>query len=123
MKYFKVINQEDETDILYLSSSCDLDTARVVAERTRIADYGYTLNECSKEEFETMTQEVNDYIINVGQAKETLTPFVSAHTEEEAIQKADKLGEEWKCVEVVYMPQNNDDINEIIYSFYNGPNS
>ena len=118
MKYFKAINQDDQEDVLYLSSSCDLDDAQVVAERTRIGNYGYTLVECTKEEFEVMTQEQNDYILNVGQDRSNLTPFDSAHTEEEAIKKAEQYCEDWKCVEVVYMPQDNEDINEIVWSYY-----
>jgi hypothetical protein len=118
MKYFRAVNQEDVTDVLYLSSSCDLDDEQVVAERTRINNYGYTLVECSEEEFEAMTQEQNDYILNVGQDRSNINPFDSAHTEAEAIQKAELYCEDWKCVEVVYMPQDNDDINEIIWSYY-----
>lgn len=118
MKYFRAVNQEDVTDVLYLSSSCDLDDEQVVAERTRINSYGYTLVECSEEEFEAMTQEQNDYILNVGHDRSNINPFDSAHTEAEAIQKAELYCEDWKCVEVVYMPQDNDDINEIIWSYY-----
>ena len=71
-----------------------------------------------QEEFEAMTQEVNDYIINVGQDRSNINPFDSAHTEGEAIQKAEQYCEDWKCVEVVYMPCDNEDVNEIIWSFY-----
>ncbi len=118
MKYFRAVNQEDVTDVLYMSSSRDLDDARMVEERTRIANYGYKLVECSEEEFEAMTQEQNDYILNVGQDRSNINPFDSAHTEAEAIQKAELYCEDWKCVEVVYMPCDNEDVNEIIWSYY-----
>ncbi len=118
MKYFRAVNQDDVTDVLYMSSSRDLDDARMAEERTRIANCGYNLVECTQEEFEAMTQEVNDYILNVGQTRDDLTPFDSAHTEGEAIEKAKKYLEDWKCVEVVYMPQDNEDINEIVWSYY-----
>lgn len=32
--------------------------------------------------------------------------------------KATKLRETWKCVEVVYMPCANEDINEIVWADY-----
>ena len=118
MKYFRAINQNDVTDVLYVSGNCDTDTLERVAERLKIKDYGYTLVECTKEEFETMTQEENDYILNVGQDRHNLDPYASAHTEYEAIELAKKLRETWNCVEVVYMPQDNIDINEIIWSDY-----
>lgn len=118
MKYFKAINHDDPEDVLYLSSSCDLDDSRVVAERTCINDYGYELVPCSKEEFDTMTQEVNDYILNVGQDRYNLNPYESAHTEKEAFDRAEELCKEYKCVEVVYMPCDNIDINEVIWSWH-----
>ena len=118
MKYFKAINHDDPEDVLYLSSSCDLDDGRIVAERTRINDYGYYLVECSKEEFDTMTQDENEYIINVGHDRFHMEPFESAHTDAEAIARAEELLKEYKCAEVVYMPNDNIDINEIIWSWY-----
>jgi hypothetical protein len=33
-------------------------------------------------------------------------------------QGAEKLCEEYKCVEIVYMPQDNIDINEIVWCRY-----
>lgn len=118
MKYFKAINRDDPEDVLYLSSSVELDDGRIVAERTRIESYGYDLVECSKNEFDTMTQELNDYIINVGPDRYHLEPFESAHTEKEAFDRAEALCKEYKSVEVVYMPNDNIDINEVIWSWH-----
>ena len=118
MKYFRAVNMDDVTDVLYLSSNIELDAKRFLEERTRIMDYGYKLVECSKEEFEAMTQEVNDFILNVGNDRYNLEPYASAHTMDEAIELAEKLRETWKCVEVVYMPCDNIDINEIVWSDY-----
>lgn len=115
MKYFRAVNQEDVTDVLYVSCNKDFGSERA-AEYLGISAYGYTLVECTQEEFETMTQDVNDFIINVGQDRSNINPFDSAHTEAEAIQKAEQYCEDWKCVEVVYMPQDNDDINEVVWS-------
>lgn len=118
MKYFRAVNQDDVTDVLYVSGNCDTDTLEKVAERLKIEEYGYKLVECSKEEFETMTQEENDYILNVGVNHEDCGPFESAHTEDEAIARAKELAKEYPCVEVVYMPIDNADINEIVFSIY-----
>ena len=117
MKYFRAVNIDDVTDELYVSCNRDFE-AKTAAEHLGLAADGYLLVECTQEEFEAMTQEENDFIINVGQEKGNLNPFDSAHTEDEAIQKAEKYCEDWKCVEVVYMPCDNDDINEIVWSYY-----
>lgn len=118
MKYFKAINRADAEDVLYVSGSRDSDTAETVAERLMLTEYGYTLVECTKEEFDTMTQEENDYIINIGESRFNMQPFESAHTEAEAIERAEALCKEHKCAEVVYMPVDNIDINEVIWSWY-----
>ena len=118
MKYFRAVNQEDVTNVLYVSGNREADTVEQVMERLQLGGYGYTLVECTKEEFETMTQDQNDYILNVGQDRDNLNPFDSARTEYEAIKKAEQYKEDWKFVEVVYMPQNNIDINDIIWSDY-----
>ena len=115
MKYFRAVNKEDVCDVLYLSSNLDLNAKRFLEEKTRIGDYGYELQECSQEEFETMTQEENDYIINVGHEEDNLTPFASAHTYEEGAEKCEKYLEDWEFVELVYMPQDNEDINTIVW--------
>jgi hypothetical protein len=116
MKYFRAVNRDDVTDVLYLSSNLDLDAKRFLEEKTRIGNYGYELVECSQEEFEAMTQEENDYIINVGNFLDDLTPFASAHSYEEGVEKGEKLLEDWKFVELIYMPQDNEDINEVVWS-------
>jgi hypothetical protein len=63
-------------------------------------------------------QTANDYILNVGQTQEELTPFASAPNSEGALTKALELRKTWKCVEIVYMPVDDDDINEIIWAEY-----
>jgi hypothetical protein len=63
-------------------------------------------------------QTANDYILNVGQTQDELTPYASAATPAEAEKKALELRKTWKCVEIVYMPVDDDDINEIIWAEY-----
>lgn len=55
----------------------------------------------------------NDYVINVGNDWGNLTPFEAAATKKKAIATAKALGA--KCVEVVYSPCDDVDINEIIW--------
>ena len=61
---------------------------------------------------------MNDFIINVGQTADNLQPAESGRTEAETIERAKELNKEYKCVEVVYMPVDNDDINDIVWSSY-----
>ena len=61
---------------------------------------------------------MNDYILNVGQTQDDLDPFASARNSEEALAKALELRKTWKCVEIVYMPVDDDDVNEIIWAEY-----
>lgn len=60
----------------------------------------------------------NPYVINVGDSRFNMYPLESASTEEVARARVDELLDSYKCVEAVYMPEDNDDINEVIYSWY-----
>ena len=66
-----------------------------------------------------MKPEYNDYIINTGVSRFDCGPYEAAATKDEAIARAKELCLEYPCVEVVYMPVDNDDINDIIWSNYN----
>lgn len=112
MKYFRVVNPDDITEEFYVSCSEDFEPERV---KEQLGLEQYWLAECSKEEFEAMTQEVNDYIINVGHDEDSLTPFDSAHTYEEGIEKGEKYLEDWEFVELVYMPQADCDVNTVVW--------
>lgn len=67
------------------------------------------LDEWESEEEES----INDYVINVGDDWDNLTPFETAPTEKEAVAVAEMLTA--KCVEVVYSPCDDIDVNEIIW--------
>ena len=58
------------------------------------------------------------YVIFAGDSKNHLEPRESAPTEEIAIEVAKSLQEKWNCVEATYMPEDNFDINEVVYSYY-----
>lgn len=59
------------------------------------------------------------YILNAGPAKDDLRPACAYKTKEDAIAGAQRLAAEkitgLKYTEVVYMPENNDAINEVIW--------
>jgi hypothetical protein len=60
-----------------------------------------------------------DYIVNAGPAKDNLTPVCAYKSKEDAIAGAQRLAAEkisaLKYTEVVYMPEDNDDINEVVW--------
>jgi hypothetical protein len=116
MTYFRVVNPDDVTDEFYVT--CDRDDFDLDLVKEHLGLQMYWVAECSKEEYETMTDDTNDYIINVGQSRDELTPHASAYTETEGIEKAKELLKDWKCAEVVYMPVDNVDINKIVWSYY-----
>ena len=70
-------------------------------------------NEEDEDEEEEETELTNDYVINVGDSWDDLTPQQTFSTEQTAISAAKALHD--KCVEVVYSPCNDVDTNELIW--------
>lgn len=66
-----------------------------------------------EEDEEEETEPTNDYVINVGDSWDDLTPQQTFSTEQAAISAAKALHD--KCVEVVYSPCNDVDTNELIW--------
>lgn len=62
---------------------------------------------------EEETEPTNDYVINVGDSWDDLTPQQTFSTEQAAISAAKAPHD--KCVEVVYSPCNDVDTNELIW--------
>ena len=62
---------------------------------------------------EEETEPTNDYVINVGDSWDDLTPQQTFSTEQAAISAAKALHD--KCIEVVYSPCNDVDTDEIIW--------
>ena len=57
-----------------------------------------------------------DYIINVGEYKDELDPYDEAFpTKEAAIEEAKKLLKSYPFTEVVYMLEDDEDINEVVW--------
>ena len=60
------------------------------------------------------------YIIFTGNTKDEMYPVSSAHDCSTAISEAIKLEATNKCVEATFMPEDNDDVNVIVYARYKG---
>ena len=57
-----------------------------------------------------------DYIINAGMEKDDLEPALAYSTKDEAIREAQKLNDLfYEFTEVVYMPEDDVDTNEVIW--------
>ena len=97
------IDETDLNDLLWF----DADT---VYEWLGIDDDDDEDEEDNEEE---ETEPTNDYVINVGDSWDDLTPQQTFSTEQAAISAAKALHD--KCVEVVYSPCNDVDTNEIIW--------
>ena len=63
------------------------------------------------------TEPANDYVINVGDSWDDLTPKETFSTEQDAISTAKTMSQVLpdKCIEVVYSPCNDVDTNELIW--------
>lgn len=70
-------------------------------------------DEENEDDEEEETELTNDYVINVGDSWDDLTPQQTFSTEQAAISAAKALHD--KCVEVVYSPCNDVDTNELIW--------
>ena len=61
-----------------------------------------------------------DYLVFAGSAKDNLRPVCAYLTEEDAVGAAKSLAAEkikgLKCVEAILMPEDDDDINEVVWS-------
>ena len=61
-----------------------------------------------------------DYLVFAGPAKDNLEPVCAYLTEEAAVGAAKRLAAEkikgLKCVEAILMPEDDDDINEVVWS-------
>lgn len=66
---------------------------------------------------EEETEPTNDYVINVGDSWDDLTPKETFSTEQDAISTAKTMSQVLpdKCIEVVYSPCNDVDTNELIW--------
>ncbi len=61
-----------------------------------------------------------DYLLFAGSTKNDLYPTCAYKSKEDAIEAAKRVQAEklphFKCLEVILMPEDNDDINEVVWS-------
>ena len=61
--------------------------------------------------------ETFDYLLFAGPAKDDLYPICAYKTKEDAIEAAKRLkAEGMECMEVAFMPEDDDDTNEVVWS-------
>lgn len=64
-----------------------------------------------------------DYIINVGDYDDELDPYHTAYsTKEEAIREAQRLLNKYEFTEVVYMPEDDIDTNDVVWRSWEAEN-
>lgn len=104
------IDETDLNDLLWF----DADT---VYEWLGIEDEEDEEDEEDDDDEEEETEPANDYVINVGDSWDDLTPKETFSTEQDAISTAKTMSQVLpdKCIEVVYSPCNDVDTNEIIW--------
>ena len=59
--------------------------------------------------------ETHDWILNAGPGKDTLVPYCAFPTKEEAITAARNALNFWNFTEVVYMPEDDPDTNDVVW--------
>ena len=64
------------------------------------------------------TKICHDYIMFAGKTQDDLHPISAWVHKEDAIDAAKRLLETkvYKCIEITYMPEDDDDINEIVWT-------
>ena len=70
--------------------------------------------ELTEEDLEALEEETHPYIINAGDAKDDLYPYLACESREKAIALC-KNNKFYKYLEVVYMPEYDVDINEVVW--------
>ena len=58
----------------------------------------------------------NPYVIFVGSEKDNMQPFDTAPTDKAAIERAIQLKDVFPFTEAVFMPEDDIDTNEVVYS-------
>lgn len=57
-----------------------------------------------------------NYVVCVGNSIDGILPEIASPTEHDAIMLAKSLQDEFSFVEVVYIPENNSDVNKVVYA-------
>ena len=102
------IDETDLNDLLWFDADTVYEWLGIEDEEDADDD-----DEDEEDNEEEETEPANDYVINVGDSWDDLTPQQTFSTEQAAISAAKALHD--KCVEVVYSPCNDVDTNELIW--------
>ena len=103
------IDETDLNDLLWFDADTVYEWLGIEDEEDEDEDDEDADDDGEEEE----TEPTNDYVINVGDSWDDLTPQQTFSTEQAAISAAKALHD--KCVEVVYSPCNDVDTDEIIW--------
>ena len=103
------IDETDLNDLLWFDADTVYEWLGIEDEEDEDEDDEDADDDDNEEE----TEPTNDYVINVGDSWDDLTPKETFSTEQDAISAAKALHD--KCVEVVYSPCDDVDTNEIIW--------
>ena len=103
------IDETDLNDLLWFDADTVYEWLGIEDEEDEDEDDEDADDDGEEEE----TEPTNDYVINVGDSWDDLTPQQTFSTEQAAISAAKALHD--KCVEVVYSPCDDVDTDEIIW--------
>lgn len=104
------VDETDLNDLLWFDADTVYEWLGIEDEEEEEDDEDDDEDEDDEEE---ETEPTNDYVINVGDSWDDLTPQQTFSTEQATISAAKALHD--KCVEVVYSPCNDVDTNELIW--------
>lgn len=106
------IDETDLNDLLWFDADTVYEWLGIEDEEDEDED-----DEDADDDEEEETEPANDYVINVGDSWDDLTPKETFPTEQDAISTAKTMSQVLpdKCIEVVYSPCNDVDTNEIIW--------
>lgn len=106
------IDETDLNDLLWFDADTVYEWLGIEDEEDEDED-----DEDADDDEEEETESANDYVINVGDSWDDLTPKETFSTEQDAISTAKTMSQVLpdKCIEVVYSPCNDVDTNEIIW--------
>ena len=106
------IDETDLNDLLWFDADTVYEWLGIEDEDDEDAD-----DEDGEDNEEEETEPANDYVINVGDSWDDLTPKETFSTEQDAISTAKTMSQVLpdKCIEVVYSPCNDVDTNELIW--------
>ena len=107
------IDETDLNDLLWFDADTVYEWLGIEDEEDEDEDDEDADDDGEEEE----TEPTNDYVINVGDSWDDLTPKETFSTEQDAISTAQTMSKVLhdKCVEVVYSPCDDVDTNEIIW--------